>query len=225
MKLKFYVISIILHIILFTFISILGKSESRPQDLTFVSILSSSTPQTPKKEIITSPRREITKVTKKPQQPAGGSAKIISSIYPEESLPKILSEEDFVVQTIPKGEGEGEGISLGGIGTGTEPYVESDTIFSIQDLDYPVECLSYIPPEYPINARRIGIEGKVLVKLLINSAGKAESAEIIKEEPKKFGFGEAVMKVVYRYRFTPPVSRNREVSVYYLLPIRFSLEE
>jgi protein TonB len=90
-------------------------------------------------------------------------------------------------------------------------------------VDYSIKLLSYIEPEYPEPARRLGIEGKVVLKLLIDQEGKVEEVvEIVSEEPKGFGFKDAVMKVIYKYKFTKPKAKR---VVYYLLPIRFTLEE
>lgn len=113
--------------------------------------------------------------------------------------------------------GEAKGIE-GGIG-------EYKGIFEADKLDRPLKIISFSPPKYPKDAKENGISGIVKVRLLINREGLVESIEVIEENPKGFGFKEEVLKVVKDYRFEKPTILGRPVSVYCILPLRFSLED
>lgn len=98
-------------------------------------------------------------------------------------------------------------------------------IFEATSLDAPLSIISYIPPKYPTRAKKQEIEGIVKIRLLINPEGGVENVEIIEENPKGFGFKDEVLKVVKHYKFSQPLVLKKPVFVYYVLPLRFSLED
>jgi protein TonB len=56
-------------------------------------------------------------------------------------------------------------------------------------------------PEYPEIARRMGIGGKVLVRISIDRKGNVKSARVI--EKVGYGMDEAAVKAVWRYKWKP----------------------
>lgn len=75
-------------------------------------------------------------------------------------------------------------------------------------------------PTYPPRERRIGIEGDVVVKLLIDETGRVEKVEPVSG---RSGFTRAVLDVVRRWRFEPARHQGRRVKVWGVKTIRFQL--
>jgi len=77
---------------------------------------------------------------------------------------------------------------------------------------------------YPIDAMQKGIQGKVIVKFVVNSLGKVEKAEIVRGINPSLD--QAGLKVINSLPDWIPGEQNGDkVSVYYVLPIAFKLDE
>jgi protein TonB len=76
-------------------------------------------------------------------------------------------------------------------------------------------------PVYPLMARRLGKEGRVLLRLTIDEHGKLLNVEIV--EGAGYGFTEAAVEAVKKSTFKPAMQDGKPVMSKALLPIRFSL--
>lgn len=77
-------------------------------------------------------------------------------------------------------------------------------------------------PIYPFIARKLGKEGKVLLRLVLDAQGQLQRIETV--ETNGFGFVEAASAAIKKSTFTPAVSNGRTVSSQVLVPIRFVLK-
>ncbi|MGV8057578.1 MAG: TonB family protein [Smithellaceae bacterium] len=77
-------------------------------------------------------------------------------------------------------------------------------------------------PVYPMLARRLGKEGKVILKLLIDMNGKLQNIEVV--EPAGFGFTEAAVAAVKNSTYAPASRNGEKVTTTALLPVRFYLQ-
>ena len=77
-------------------------------------------------------------------------------------------------------------------------------------------------PVYPTLARRLGKEGKVLLKLLIDTDGKLQKIEVV--EPAGFGFTEAAVEAVKKSTYAPGYRNGERILTKALLPVRFQLQ-
>jgi protein TonB len=82
--------------------------------------------------------------------------------------------------------------------------------------------LKMIKPEYPRLARRLGKEGKVVLRLLIDEHGRLVNVEIV--EKAGYGFDEAAIEAVKASSFQPAKLNGISVACKALLPVRFRLE-
>jgi TonB family protein len=82
--------------------------------------------------------------------------------------------------------------------------------------------LKMVKPEYPRLARRLGKEGKVVLRLLIDEHGKLVSVELI--EKAGYGFDEAAIEAVKASAFRPARVNGLPVACRAVLPVRFRLE-
>jgi protein TonB len=86
-----------------------------------------------------------------------------------------------------------------------------------------VEYLQAPRPDYPPSSRRLGEEGKVMLRVLVNDKGRAEKADI----QKSSGFpqlDEAARQAVMRAVFKPYVEDGKPQAVFAIIPIRFQLD-
>ena len=87
---------------------------------------------------------------------------------------------------------------------------------------YPVP-IREVKPDYPELARRLGLEGTVTVKILIDKNGKPEKAEIYKGVNDLLN--EAAMQAAMKWLFVPAVMNNYTVAVWVAVPFRFRVVE
>lgn len=79
-----------------------------------------------------------------------------------------------------------------------------------------------IKPIYPEAARGVGIEGTVLLRLLIDEDGKVAEAEIMRSNVTS-SMEKAAIDAALGYRFLPAKQRNVPVKAHVALPIIFKL--
>ncbi|MGO9137074.1 MAG: TonB family protein [Syntrophales bacterium] len=77
-------------------------------------------------------------------------------------------------------------------------------------------------PIYPLLARRLGKEGKVVLKLLIDKNGTLQDIEVI--EPSEFGFTEAAVAAIKKSTFSPAYRNGEKVPSKAILSVRFNLK-
>jgi TonB family protein len=78
-------------------------------------------------------------------------------------------------------------------------------------------------PVYPMMARKLGREGRVVLKLTIDEKGNLSDVEVI--DKAGYGFTEAAVEAVKRSTFLPAKKDGKPIASQALLPIRFRLEK
>lgn len=76
-------------------------------------------------------------------------------------------------------------------------------------------------PVYPLVARRLGKEGRVLLRLTINERGQLLNVEVI--EKAGLGFTESALEAVRKSTFSPAKKEGKPIPSRALLPIKFTL--
>ncbi|MCX7882257.1 MAG: energy transducer TonB [Brevinematales bacterium] len=99
------------------------------------------------------------------------------------------------------------------------PSKEFLPFYLVDDLPVPLVKIS---PEYPEEARRLGIEGAVVVKLYINERGEVEDIEIVKSPDKLLS--QAALKSLQKARFSPARASGKPVPVILEFTLRFRLQ-
>lgn len=77
-------------------------------------------------------------------------------------------------------------------------------------------------PNYPPLARRLGEQGRVLLKVLVSENGLAESVQLDTSSGYE-KLDRAAMEAVKKWSFIPAKRSNQPVSAYVLVPVKFSL--
>lgn len=83
------------------------------------------------------------------------------------------------------------------------------------------EEIDRILPRYPMNARRAGAEGPVVVRGIVRRDGTIDNVEIIKDLP--YGLGEAALQAVSQWKFRPATYHGEPIDVYYTVTVNFRL--
>jgi TonB family protein len=95
-------------------------------------------------------------------------------------------------------------------------------IVGVEDLDEPLTILEHATPIYPDEARRLGHEGSVTVKVIVNSDGTVGRSEVSATS----GYPEldaAAVEAATGFKFTRPRRNGCSVRAEVYIPFRFSL--
>jgi len=95
-----------------------------------------------------------------------------------------------------------------------EPVVEPPS-FGAAYLNNPA-------PAYPMQARRMGEQGKVLLKVLVSQDGKAEAVKVDTSSGHQ-KLDQAAIDAVKKWSFVPAKRSNQPISAYVLVPVNFTL--
>jgi TonB family protein len=82
------------------------------------------------------------------------------------------------------------------------------------------EAIVKVPPEYPAEARKMGVDGTVMVQALVDRSGNISDTRVIKSIPL---LDNAAVAAVRQWKFKPAMSKGNPVAVWVAVPIRFTL--
>ena len=134
---------------------------------------------------------------------------------PTESLgPKIDRETQFAPEDSDLGD-----IGADNLGDRT---IEAEVQVQVDQQPRP---LGKVNPKYPSIARRSNKEGVVIAEFTVGADGRTTDITVVKEEPKGFGFGEAAIEAVKRWRFTPAKKDGKSVPMRVRQTVRFNLDD
>ena len=84
------------------------------------------------------------------------------------------------------------------------------------------EELDRVVPRYPAAARRMNVQGSVVVRGIVRRDGTIDNLEVIKDLPG--GLGDEARRAVSRWRFRPATYRGEPIDVYYTVTVNFRLQ-
>lgn len=125
--------------------------------------------------------------------------------------------EDDVVETIASAEFKEDLIRT--IPTG--PDIEIVPYYKVEVKPKPIV---QVKPRYPDLARQAGIEGKTVVKALVDVDGSVMEVQILKSSGNQM-LDQAALTAARRWKFSPAKQRDKFVRVYVSIPINFRLIE
>lgn len=99
------------------------------------------------------------------------------------------------------------------------PVVEEPVIAPIFNADY----LSNPAPEYPRQSQRLGEQGTVLLRVLVNVAGEAAEVQLA-QSCGSTRLDKAAEEAVRRWRFVPAHQGSDKKEARVIVPIVFKLE-
>jgi len=113
------------------------------------------------------------------------------------------------------GEGDGPGVGAGsGGGTGGGPFRPGSGVEAPR-------LLTEVKPDYTDEARRRGIEGEVVMEIIVRSDGSVGDVKVLQGLPA--GLNERAMQAVRRWRFAPARMRGTPVDVVVEASVEFRM--
>lgn len=98
----------------------------------------------------------------------------------------------------------------------------NDVVMTDDSVDSPPRPVYQAPVSYPSNARNQGVEGYVVLSLLISAAGEIEKVQVLEADPTGT-FENSAVQGVRSWRFEPAQYQGRNVKVWAKQRIRFDL--
>jgi len=164
-------------------------------------------------EVAAPPPKPKPKVTQpKPKPPPKPTAP------PPPSVAALTSGNASIAVDIPGLAFEDLGGASGDLLAGGEEVVHtSDTV------DGAPQPVQQVPPKFPSRAKDRGIEGQVVLSLLINETGAIERMKVLESKPPGV-FEESAKEAVRQWRFTPATYQGKPVKVWVNQPVTFRLK-
>lgn len=78
-------------------------------------------------------------------------------------------------------------------------------------------------PEYPEMARQTGLEGMVVVRILVMKDGTVKDVIVVRPSGTSVGFEEAAIAACKQWIFKPAIQNQKPVSVWINYPIKFTI--
>ncbi len=97
-------------------------------------------------------------------------------------------------------------------------------ILNLKEVDEQPKIVSYYHPRYPFEAKARGIEGRVLLRFIVDKAGNVLNPQVVSAEPEGI-FEQAALDTVTKYRLKPAIKDGKRVNTVVKLPINFILND
>jgi protein TonB len=107
--------------------------------------------------------------------------------------------------------------------TAAQPEPAGKKRYSLSEVDSQPRLASRVNPTYPFRAKRRGVEGKVVVRFLVDKLGRVSQSSVVQAEPEGV-FEQSALKAVRQWRFEPGTKDGRPVATWVQVPIRFELK-
>jgi len=134
----------------------------------------------------------------------------------------IKNSEQTSQQVAPIGEVTGSGTNAKpAINTGDANAATVSAVQPFKPVERKPRLLAQPNPGYPEIAQLLRLEGKVIVKVLVDKQGHPRRAIVIKSDSEVFN--EAARKAALEARFRPAVMNSGPVKCWVLIPYRFKL--
>lgn len=129
---------------------------------------------------------------------------------------------DSVVQSSPHAGGLNVAQGKGAVAASSSPADSAPLREVAFGETFGPAFIKRIPPEYPRQEKRLGRQGKVVLRLHISELGELLAVEIV--EPCSTLFNEATLKAIRASSFRPAMLNGKAVACMAILPVRFELK-
>jgi TonB family protein len=120
------------------------------------------------------------------------------------------------------GDGDkGPGCCGGGGATGNNPNPDPDRVYRVSELNERARVLSKPEPQYTEEARRSGITGTVILRVVFSRSGEVTNIRAL--QPLGGGLTEKAMAAARQIKFVPAKKNGQPVSMYMQLEYNFNL--
>jgi TonB family protein len=106
---------------------------------------------------------------------------------------------------------------------GTGKVVDNEPAPTDHGVDRPPQALLEPTPEYPLEAKKRGIQGDVVITFVVDTDGRVRNAQIISSPDPLLS--NAVLAVIPQCRFQPGIKNGVPVNCRMSVPIHFALTD
>jgi protein TonB len=100
----------------------------------------------------------------------------------------------------------------------------SATVLGDSEPIYKVSYLNNTPPAYPLAARRMGLQGRVVLQVEVLAAGRCGRIAIQTSSGYAM-LDNAALEAVKSWRFVPARQAGNAVDKWFIIPVQFSLKD
>jgi protein TonB len=237
--------SVALHLVLLSFLVAPSqrRSVAAPQKLVELEVIEKRAPEKPpppppEPEPPKPPPRAIAKVAPRPQPPPPVPQVAPSPIPPpnDPPPPEANKEEPIHIGISLSSTTEAGGFAapVGNTLYGAAPKVAPDPG---EVKPYAAPFGRYVPPYqvtrlpelvtevkaiYPEEARKLGLEGRVVLRLVVDATGQVAEAKVLRRAGH--GFDEAALNAIRRFKFKPGLTGTEPVSTEIIYTYTFVLD-
>ncbi len=101
------------------------------------------------------------------------------------------------------------------------PPVEEGDLIPLEDVDIEPETAKRVDPQYPSLAFQRGVEGKVVINVLISESGDVIETSLIKGISGPYGFNENCTNAARQWKFVPAFKNGVKVKVWKTISFTF----
>ncbi len=94
--------------------------------------------------------------------------------------------------------------------------------FTPEQVEHKPRVLKPVTPIYPYQATVNGIEGRVVLRFIVDENGKVENPVVVKSEPEGV-FDEAALAAIVKYKFIPAKIGKKSVKCIAVMPVGFKI--
>jgi protein TonB len=102
--------------------------------------------------------------------------------------------------------------------------VMTNTVATASNSEATIAYETATPPTYPIRALRAGMQGTVLLKVLVDAGGKPVQVAIERSSGSRILDDAARKHVLAAWRFHPATRDGKPIRAWAVVPVRFSLD-
>jgi len=113
--------------------------------------------------------------------------------------------------------GDKDDQSKGGLPSKSKPEIIPFSVYI-----RPPKIIKEVEAVYPKFAKNLGIEGRVILKVRIDTTGSVEEVQLIRPHPL---FNEVAIEAARQYKFSPGRKFNKKVPIWMTLAFNFKLEK
>jgi len=103
------------------------------------------------------------------------------------------------------------------------PPPKVEETYEFYAVEIKPQVLQKVEPPYPDIARKAGIEGKVYVKVLVDTLGNVTTVQVLKSSNPIFE--QPAIEAAKKWKFKPGYQRDRPVRVWVAIPFIFKLSQ
>lgn len=105
------------------------------------------------------------------------------------------------------------------------PVASTNATTAVVDSNATIAYETATPPAYPIQALRAGIQGTVLLKVLVDPVGKPVQVIIEHSSGSRLLDDTARRHVLAAWRFHPAIQNGQAIEAWVVVPVRFNLSQ